>query len=74
MSKGEIVGHIAEGKYRVRQKLAVEGIQQELEVLNARIAELAIMLPLFAKFTPRSRNILAERLTDTYQKHTYWFY
>lgn len=45
MSKGEIVGHIAEGKYRVRQKLAVEGIQQELEVLNARIAELAIMLP-----------------------------
>ena len=27
MSKGEIVGHIADGKYRVRQKLAVEKIK-----------------------------------------------
>lgn len=45
MSKGEIVGHIAEGKYRVRQKLAVERIQAELQALEARIAELAVELP-----------------------------
>lgn len=45
MSKGEIISHIGEGKYRVRQKLAVERINQELETLNARIAELAIELP-----------------------------
>jgi len=45
MSKGEIVGHIADGKYRVRQKLAVEKIKEELNELNARIAELAVELP-----------------------------
>jgi len=45
MSKGEIIGHIADGKYRVRQKLAVEKIKEELIELNARIAELAVELP-----------------------------
>lgn len=45
MSKGEILSHLSEGKYRVRQKLAVERIQLELVKLNERIAELAVELP-----------------------------
>lgn len=45
MSKGEIISHIGEGQYRVRQKLAVERIQQEIEGLNDRIAELAVKIP-----------------------------
>lgn len=45
MSKGEIVNHLGDGKYRVRQLLAVERIQLELAKLNERIAELAVELP-----------------------------
>lgn len=45
MSKGEILSHLGEGKYRVRQKLAVDRIQLELVKLNERIAELAVELP-----------------------------
>ncbi len=45
MSKGEIVSHIGDGKYRVRQKYAVDRIQQELISLNERIAELAVLVP-----------------------------
>src|SRR5690606_35828260 len=45
MSKGEIISHLGEGKYRIRQKLAVERIQQELTKLGDRIAQLAIDLP-----------------------------
>lgn len=45
MSKGEIVSHIGDGKYRVRQKFAVERVQQELVSLNERIAELAVLVP-----------------------------
>lgn len=45
MSKGEIVSHIGDGQYRIRQKLAVDRIQQELQSLNERIAELAVKIP-----------------------------
>lgn len=45
MSKGEILEHKGEGLYRVRQKLAVERIQQELTQVQARLAELAVELP-----------------------------
>lgn len=45
MSKGEVVSHLGEGLYRVRQKLAVERVQAELVKLNSRIAELAILVP-----------------------------
>ncbi|MBJ7302567.1 hypothetical protein, partial [Marinobacter salarius] len=45
MSKGEILGHLGEGKYRVRQKLAIDRIQELLARLNDRIAELAVDLP-----------------------------
>lgn len=45
MSRGEIIEHIGEGKYRVRQKLAVERIQRELQRVGERLAELAIELP-----------------------------
>lgn len=45
MSRGEIISHIGEGRYRVRQKLAVERIQQEVTRLSQRIAELATELP-----------------------------
>ncbi len=45
MSKGEILEHKGEGLYRVRQKLAVERIQQELAQVQARLAELAVELP-----------------------------
>lgn len=45
MSKGEIVGHISEGLYRVRQMLATDRIKAELVKLNERIAELAVSLP-----------------------------
>jgi hypothetical protein len=45
MSKGEIIAHISEGKYRVRQKFAVERVQKELEEVGKRLAELAVDLP-----------------------------
>jgi len=45
MSKGEIVSHLGEGKYLVRQKLAKETIDQELSGLQQRIADIAIELP-----------------------------
>lgn len=45
MSKGEIISHIADGKYRVRQKLAVERIKEEITKLEERIAVLAVDLP-----------------------------
>lgn len=45
MSKGEIISHIGEGKYKVRQKLAVDRINARLAKLNERIAELAVDLP-----------------------------
>jgi len=45
VSKGEIIEHKGEGLYRVRQKLAVERIQQELTQVQARLAELAVELP-----------------------------
>lgn len=45
MSKGEILEHKGEGLYRVRQKLAVERIQQELAQVQTRLAELAVELP-----------------------------
>lgn len=45
MSKGEILEHRGDGLYRVRQKLAVERIQQELAQVQARLAELAVELP-----------------------------
>jgi len=45
VSKGEILEHKGEGLYRVRQKLAVERIQQELTQVQARLAELAVELP-----------------------------
>lgn len=45
MSKGEIVAHIADGKYRVRQKLAVDRIKDEITKLEDRIAVLAVDLP-----------------------------
>lgn len=45
MSQGEIISHIGEGKYKVRQKLAVDRINARLAKLNERIAELAVDLP-----------------------------
>jgi hypothetical protein len=45
MSKGQIVQHLGEGQYRIRQKLAVERIEQELVRINDRVAQLAIDLP-----------------------------
>lgn len=45
MSRGEIIAHIGEGKYRVRQGLATDRIHQELAQVENRIAELAIKLP-----------------------------
>lgn len=45
MSKGEIVEHVGEGLYRIRQKLAVDRIQAELMQVTDRLAELATALP-----------------------------
>ena len=45
MSRGEIMAHLGEGKYRVIKKLAAERIQQELEQIGQRLSELAIELP-----------------------------
>jgi hypothetical protein len=45
MSKGEIISHAGEGKYLVRQKLATDRIQRELEKLGERLAQLAVDLP-----------------------------
>ena len=65
MSKGEIIGHIADGKYRVRQKLAVEKIKEELIELNARIAELAVELPTAKlELLPWNLRLLQEAVDD----------
>lgn len=45
MSKGEIVSHIGSGLYNVRLKYSVERVKDELENINARIAELAALIP-----------------------------
>lgn len=45
MSKGEIVSILGDGRYRVRQNLAVERITDEIEAIGARLAELAIKIP-----------------------------
>src|SRR5690554_7323844 len=45
MSRGEILASLGEGRYRVKQLLAVDRIQQEIDRLTDRLAELAIQLP-----------------------------
>lgn len=45
MSKCEIVAHLGNGKYRVRQAFAVDAIKKEVSDLSERIAELAVELP-----------------------------
>ncbi|WP_375191793.1 hypothetical protein [Marinobacter sp.] len=45
MAKGEIVEHIGDGQYRVSLKYGTERIQQELEQIDERIAELAVIVP-----------------------------
>ena len=45
MSRGEIVSSEGAGLYRVRLKYAVERVKAELERVNKRIAELAVLIP-----------------------------
>ncbi len=45
MSRGEIIEHIGEGKYKVRQKFAQESVANEIGRLSTRIADLAVALP-----------------------------
>lgn len=45
MSRGEILASLGEGRYRVKQLLAVDRIQQEIDRLTERLAELATQLP-----------------------------
>src|SRR5690554_6305416 len=45
MSRGEIIEHIGEGKYKVRQKFAQESVANEISKLSTRIADLAVALP-----------------------------
>lgn len=45
MSKGEIIRHLGEGQYQVRQALAVESITAEIERLKLRNDELAVLIP-----------------------------
>lgn len=45
MSRGQILEHLGEAKYRVRLFYAVERVLAELAKINARIAELAVELP-----------------------------
>lgn len=45
MSRGEIVASEGAGLYRVRLKYAVERVKAELERVNKRIAELAVLIP-----------------------------
>ncbi|HCA36836.1 MAG TPA: hypothetical protein DEP13_09395 [Gammaproteobacteria bacterium] len=45
MSRGEIVSSEGAGLYRVRLKYAVERVLAELERVNKRIAELAVLIP-----------------------------
>lgn len=64
MSKGEIISHIGEGKYRVRQKLAVERIQQEVTRLSERIAQLAIDLPTAQLELLQAENAVKDKVRD----------
>ena len=64
MSKGEIISHIGEGKYRVRQKLAVERIQQEVTRLSERIAQLAIDLPTAQLELLQAENAVKDTVRD----------
>lgn len=45
MSKGVILGHLGEGRYLVRQELAIQRIKDEITRLSERIAKLATDLP-----------------------------
>lgn len=64
MSKGEIIEHVGEGLYRVRQKLAVDRIQQELERVNARLAELAVELPTKKLELMQAEDAVADKARD----------
>lgn len=45
MSRGLIIDHLGDGKYRIKQKYAVDRIQQELARQEKRLAELATEIP-----------------------------
>jgi len=45
MSKGEIISSEGAGLYRIRLKYAVEKVQEELDRINKRLAELAVLVP-----------------------------
>ncbi|MCD1631342.1 hypothetical protein [Marinobacter shengliensis] len=64
MSKGEVVDHLGEGLYRVRQKLAVERIQAELVKVNNRIAELAILVPEKKLALLQAENKVADKVRE----------
>jgi|GEM_PF-2036470 hypothetical protein len=61
MSKGEIVSHIADGKYRVRQKLAAERVKEEIAALEKRIAELAIDVPAAKLELLQANNLVSDK-------------